>query len=180
MLINRSALLGGLLCLLAAVCSPAADTPVTPSSPPTAIDQAALEKQLAKTLTGAVFAGNYSVAGQSIDKPPHMEKYTVSRATKLKGDFWLLEARVQYGKKDVTVPMTLEIKWAGDTPVITLTDLAIPPLGTFTSRVMIYGDRYAGTWQHDQNGGHLWGRIERAAAETPDASKAKPNAGAPK
>jgi len=53
----------------------------------------------------------------------------------------------------------LQVKWAGDTPVITLTNLTIPGLGTFTSRVMIYGDRYAGTWQHDKTGGHLWGKI---------------------
>ena len=67
--------------------------------------------------------------------------------------------------KDVTVPIPLEIKWAGDTPVITLTDLAIPSLGTFTARVVIYDGRYAGTWQHGQVGGHLFGRIEKAPPE---------------
>jgi hypothetical protein len=68
---------------------------------------------------------------------------------------------VKYGDKDVTVPIPLEIKWAGDTPVITLTDLAIPGLGTFTARVLIYDDRYAGTWQHGKVGGSLFGKIEK-------------------
>jgi hypothetical protein len=58
--------------------------------------------------------------------------------------------------------MTLPIAWAGDTPMISMTDLAIPGLGTFTCRVFFYGDRYAGTWQHGKVGGHMWGMIERA------------------
>jgi hypothetical protein len=49
----------------------------------------------------------------------------------------------------------------GDTPIIPMTDMAVPGLGTFTARVMFYRGRYAGTWQHDTVGGHLWGIIER-------------------
>jgi hypothetical protein len=40
-------------------------------------------------------------------------------------------------------------------------DFAIPTLGTFTARVFFYGNRYAGTWQHDKVGGHMFGRIEK-------------------
>jgi hypothetical protein len=58
--------------------------------------------------------------------------------------------------------MPLEIKWAGDTPIITLTNMAIPGLGTFTARVLIYDNRYAGTWQHGPVGGNLFGKIEKA------------------
>lgn len=65
--------------------------------------------------------------------------------------------------------MPLEIKWAGDTPVITLTDLAIPGLGTFTARVVIYDNKYAGTWQHGQVGGSLFGRIEKVQQEKAEA-----------
>jgi hypothetical protein len=39
---------------------------------------------------------------------------------------------------------------------------------------MVYGDRYAGTWQHDKFGGHMWGMIERtppAASSTPAKPK---------
>jgi hypothetical protein len=85
------------------------------------------------------------------------------------GDVWLIKARVKYGDKDVTVPMPLEIKWAGDTPIITLTDFTIPGLGTFTSRVVIYENRYAGTWQHGQVGGHLFGRLEKVKDEKAEA-----------
>ena len=147
----------------------AADQPksASPASGPAvnapAIDQAELEKKFAESLSGVVFSGSYSVTTSGEEKPPQMEKYTIQRVSKVKDrdDYWLFAARIQYGKNDLTIPLTLQVKWAGDTPVITLTNLTIPGLGTFTSRVMIYGDRYAGTWQHDKTGGHLWGKIEK-------------------
>jgi hypothetical protein len=127
------------------------------------IDQAALDKKFAESLSGVVFAGNYSVTSGGKETPAAMEKYTIARVSKVKEktDLWLFETRIQYGKTDLPVPLILQVKWAGDTPVITLTELTIPALGTFTSRVMIYGERYAGTWQHGKTGGHLWGRIEK-------------------
>jgi hypothetical protein len=69
------------------------------------------------------------------------------------------------------------VKWAGDTPVITLTDMTIPGLGTYTARVMVYRDHYAGYWSAGDHGGQMWGRIERDAADSDDAPKAP---GAPK
>jgi hypothetical protein len=53
----------------------------------------------------------------------------------------------------------VEVKWAGKTPVITLDNVTIPGLGTFSSRVVIDGPLYAGTWQHDAVGGHMFGKI---------------------
>lgn len=124
-----------------------------------------LDKMFTEKMSGVVFAGHYSVTSNGDEKPPQMEKYTISKVVKMKDDYWLFTARVQYGKNDVTVPMVLLVKWAGDTPVISLTDLTIPGLGTFTSRVVLYGDLYAGTWQHGAAGGHLWGRLEKVKAD---------------
>ena len=50
-----------------------------------------------------------------------------------------------------------------------MTDLAIPNLGTFTARVVIYDGRYAGTWQHGKVGGNLFGRIEKLNGENAEA-----------
>ena len=128
-----------------------------------------LIKKLETDLSGVKLIGCFTVAGKE-DQSPKPEEYTITSAIKLpEGDMWLLNSRIKYGNKDATVPIPLEIKWAGDTPIITLTDLAIPGLGTFTSRVIIYDDRYAGTWQHGKVGGHLFGRIEKVTAEKPDA-----------
>jgi len=87
------------------------------------------------------------------------EKYVIDKATKLAGDTWLFQAHIQYGDHAVLVPLPVQIKWAGDTPVITLTDLAIPGLGTYTARVLLYADQYAGTWSSKGHGGQLFGKI---------------------
>lgn len=120
-----------------------------------------LIQKLQRDLTGVKLVGRFTVTGKE-NGNPRPEEYTISRATKLpEGDTWLIQARIKYGDKDVTVPVPVEIKWAGDTPVITLTNLTLPGLGTFTSRVVIYEGRYAGTWQHGEVGGHLFGTIEK-------------------
>lgn len=155
------------ICLLSFVClvfGPYAvgQEPKRPSEqPPETVDRQALEQQFQEMLTDAVLVGSFTVAGQENEKPPQEEKYTISRVTKLQGDLWLFAVRIQYGGQDVTVPLPLQVKWAGDTPVISVTDVTIPALGTFTARVMFYRGRYAGTWQHGDVGGHLWGRIEK-------------------
>jgi hypothetical protein len=124
-----------------------------------------LIKKLEGDLTNVKLSGRFTVAGRE-DQSPKAEEYTITRAIKLPdGDLWMITARIKYGDKDTTVPMPLEIKWAGDTPIISLTNLAIPGLGTFTSRVVIYDNQYAGTWQHGKVGGHLFGRIEKIRAE---------------
>jgi hypothetical protein len=142
-----------------------AQEPAKPGTP----SRDELIKKLEADLSGAKLIGRFTVTGRE-DQSPKPEEYTITSAVKLpEGDMWLLQSRVKYGNKDVTLPIPLEIKWAGDTPVITLTDLAIPGLGTFTSRVVIYGDRYAGTWQHGKVGGHLYGRIEKVPAENTES-----------
>ncbi len=139
-------------------------------------DQAALEKKFAESLSGVVFSGSYSITTVGEEKPAQMEKYTIARVSKAADteDYWLFTTRIQFGNTDAEFPLKLQVKWAGDTPVITLTNLNIPGLGTFTSRVMIYGERYAGTWQHGKIGGHLWGKIEKIEKPAkPEESKAK-------
>jgi hypothetical protein len=95
------------------------------------------------------------------------EEYAITGAVKLgNGDYWALTSRIRYGDVDLTVPVPVQVKWAGDTPVITVDSVKIPGLGTFSARVLLDGARYAGTWSHDEKGGHLFGVIERAAADS--------------
>ena len=49
--------------------------------------------------------------------------------------------------------------------MITLTDFTVPGLGTFSARVVIYRNKYAGTWSHGEVGGHLFGTIEKNAED---------------
>jgi hypothetical protein len=89
------------------------------------------------------------------------EKYVIEKVSKLAGDTWLFHARLQYGNRDLPVPVPVVIKWAGDTPVITLTDVAVPGMGTFTARILLYRDQYAGTWSAKDHGGTMFGKIVR-------------------
>src|SRR5688572_14523596 len=82
--------------------------------------QQELIKKLETDLTNVKLIGKFTVSGKE-DREPKTEEYTITSAIKLpEGDVWLLKARIKYGDKDVTVPIPLEIKWAGDTPIITL------------------------------------------------------------
>lgn len=140
----------------------AADPPQSaPKAAQNGQDRAALEKAFAEKMTGATLVGRFTVAGKD-NVEPKPERYELGAVTKLEGDKWLFTARINYGDTDVNLPIPLTVVWAGDTPIITLTNETIPGLGTFTVRVMFHGDRYAGTWQHDQLGGHLFGTIQPA------------------
>jgi len=115
----------------------------------------ALEKQFQDSLSGVTLVGNFTTGGTELRE----EKYTIEKVSKLGGEVWLFHARIQYGSHDVTLPLPLTVKWAGDTPIITLTDLSIPKLGTYTARVMIYRGQYSGYWSGKDHGGHLFGKI---------------------
>jgi hypothetical protein len=122
-------------------------------------------EQFRKTLTGAKLVGQFTVVGESKSELTS-EEYHIHEVSKMEeGDYWMFKARIKYGGRDVTVPMPLEVKWAENTPVITLDEVDIPLLGTFSARVVIDGDRYAGTWSHGDVGGHLFGRILPEQAE---------------
>ena len=126
------------------------------------------EQAFATLLTGADLVGSFTVDGQT--GTPKQDRYSITKATKLKGNQWALFARIKYNEVDITVPVGVNVDWAGKTPVLSVTDLKIPGLGSeFGSCILFEGDRYAGTWHHGKVGGHMWGRIER----TPEAKPAE-------
>ena len=128
--------------------------------------QAALFKQFEKTLTNAEMSGQFTLVGK--EAPPIKESYTIHSVKKMsQGDYWVFTARIKYGKKDITLPMPLQVKWAGNKPVIYLDNVTIPGLGTFSSYTVIDGDKYAGTWQHGDVGGHMFGTITPAKTKAP-------------
>jgi hypothetical protein len=146
-----------------AVPSPTAAADTTAPAETTAGDPELIAK-LEKYLSGATLKGRYTVLGRNV--PPAEEEYTIQSAKKLpEGDLWLLEARIKYGKWDLTVPLTLSIKWAEKTPVITVEKLTIPAMGTFSARVLFNNEMYSGTWSHDDVKGQLFGQVIPAQPE---------------
>jgi hypothetical protein len=127
------------------------------------VDSASLsdrERQFTERMSGVSLVGRFTVDGRE-DRPASPERYDISSVQKVGDDQWRFNARMRYGSIDVNLPVTVTMRWIGDTPMITITDFTIPSLGTFTSRVIFHGNRYAGTWQHDRVGGIMFGHIEK-------------------
>ena len=122
------------------------------------------EQRLATYLSGAKFVGNFTIDGKDVGSKA--EEYTISKCEKLPTpDMYRMTARIKYGETDSEVPLDIKILWSGRTPVITLDSFWIPGMGTFGARVLIHSDRYAGTWQHDAVGGHMFGKIVKDESE---------------
>ena len=129
---------------------------------PTAEQVADLEKLMNR----ATMVGHFTVTGEDAGGGKLTEeRYELGEVKRLESGDWLIQSRIRYGDHDVTIPLTLPIRWAGDTPVICVDDMLIPGLGTFTARVMIYRGHYAGFWTGEDHGGHLFGVIEPAKSE---------------
>lgn len=120
------------------------------------------DQRFAAYMTGSKLVGRFTVLGKEDGEMPK-EEYTISKCEKLpEANLFRFTARIRYGDTDTELPMDLPVEWAGNTPVISLSNLWIPGLGTFSSRVLIHEGRYAGTWNHGEVGGHLFGVIRRA------------------
>lgn len=120
-----------------------------------------LERDFTERMRNVVLVGNFTIEGRERrDGLP--ERYEISEVTKLDGDRWRFNARVKYGSVDATLPIVVPMVWAGDTPMIMITDFAIPGLGDeFGARVVFYDNRYAGTWDHGDYGGMMYGTISQ-------------------
>lgn len=117
-----------------------------------------LERAFTENMRNVVLEGHFTVEGR--DMPTgNPERYEIERITKVSDSEWRFDTRITYASIDATLPVTVPIVWAGDTPMVSITDFTIPTLGTFTARVMFYSDRYAGSWQHGEFGGVMYGTI---------------------
>ncbi|MCC6492087.1 MAG: hypothetical protein IT424_03595 [Pirellulales bacterium] len=170
---SRPVLAASLAALAALACEFVA-APAGAAQEKAAPDLGQLVAELEKTLSHAALVGHYTVTGRDDGKLAE-ERYELGEVKHLGDERWLFQARIRYGDADVALPLTLPVRWAGDTPIICVDDLAVPGLGTYTARVMIYRDHYAGFWTAADHGGHLFGVIERskddASGDNADRSK---------
>lgn len=147
--------------------------PKAPEQEKSAPTQEELEKQFAETLSGATLVGRFTVVQDGQEQPFKEDRYTLGKVFKLPNGLWQFETRIQYGNHDVKLPLALNVKWAGDTPMISMTDIAVPGLGTFTARVLFYRGQYAGTWSGKDHGGHMFGKIEKSGEKAADKDSTK-------
>ena len=119
-----------------------------------------LEREFTEQMRNVVLVGHFTIEGQERrDGLP--ERYEISEVTKLEGDRWRFDVHLTYGSVDATLPVVVPMVWAAETPMVSITDFAIPGLGDeFGARVVFYDNRYAGTWDHGEYGGLMYGTIE--------------------
>jgi hypothetical protein len=158
-------------CILAAVCGLMVVEPTVPvvaQDPPPANKTGAKPPvaEFEKYLSNSTLTGVFTIDGRPLNKLEE-ERYEIKSAKKVDGEenLWEITTRIKYGDKDLTVPVFVNIEWVGRTPMIVLDNIAIPGLGTFSARVVFHDRKYAGTWKHDNVGGHLFGRVEPADAK---------------
>ena len=119
-------------------------------------------EEFEKYLSGSVLVGVFSVDGQPLAKL-NEERYEIKKARKIEdgSSLWEITTRIKYGDKDLVIPVEINVEWIGKTPVMVMDSVPLPGLGTFSARVVFHDKKYAGTWKHDENGGHLFGRVDR-------------------
>ena len=124
-----------------------------------------LEEKFMAQMDKATMKGFWRLIKETQLSPAKEETYNIRSARKVKDNTWLINSRMRFGKTDVTVPIPVTVVWAGDTPVISITELPIPGVGTYTARVLIYENTYAGTWSGPGYGGLLSGVIVKEETE---------------
>ena len=167
-----------LIVLVGSICIARADEKATSSNGKNAADehQAKLESALSKMLSGATLEGSFTSSGPGSDPAKlSREKYTLGEVKKITDDVWQFPARIEYGGKDITLPIPLPIRWAGDTPVVVVDQVDLPGFGSVSARVMFFDGHYAGYWKHGEHSGNLFGEIhsakEKANASSPTETR---------
>ena len=146
--------------LLAATVLSAQETkPAAPPTPPKPT-QEQLEAKFKATMTKATLSGRWRGITDAKLTPEKEDKYPIVSVNKLGGVAWIIHTRIQYGEKDFTMPLPIQVKWAGDTPVITVDGMTMPGGKTaYSARVLVYDKTYAGTWSGGDHAGLMNGVI---------------------
>lgn len=150
--------------------------PVAPATKP-ALTQDELEAKFIATMNKATMLGRWCLVQDGKLTPEREEKYTIIGAKKIEGDSWMIGTKMNYGGREMIMPLPIKLKWAGDTPVITVDNMKIPGGGTYSARVLVYDHTYAGTWSGGGKLGLLSGMItnEKETNATSTVSEPKGN-----
>jgi hypothetical protein len=130
-----------------------------------AVDPASLtdmERQFTERMKGVTLKGSFTVDGRT--GAPREDGYDIQSVEKVGDDLWRFNASMTCCGVNGVIPIVIPMRFVGDTAMIMMTDTSLPGIGAFTVRLIFYGDRYAGSWQHGKVGGLMSGRIEKQSA----------------
>jgi len=124
-----------------------------------------LEAKFKATMTDVVMSGRWVSVKNGVLGAEKEDKYAIVSVEKVSGSAWVINARL----RNVVMPIPVKVIWAGDTAVIIVDNLQIPGAGayggaSYSARVMIYENSYAGSWSGGDHGGLLSGLITKSAS----------------
>ena len=97
----------------------------------------------------------------------YQDTYSIQSATRKGKEQWTINVLVEVLGRNVAVPIPVRLSWAGETPVVTLEKVSVPGLGSYSARVLLYENTYAGVWSANGRAGMLHGTIQKPAATRP-------------
>lgn len=116
----------------------------------------AVEKQFQESMSSVSLKGFFTAG----DDPETKEDgYKIGKITKIGEDLWSFEASIEHNGRSFKAVVKVPVKWAGDTPVLTLSNYLIKGHGVYSARILIHGGMYAGTWGSQSHGGKMFGKI---------------------
>jgi hypothetical protein len=125
-----------------------------------------LEAEFSAMLQNATLKGSWVPIRQGATGEEKNDAYQVVRATRIEGDRWEIVSKAKHQGKEIEYPIPVMVKWAGDTAVMILDEVATGGGKTYSARVMFHTNRYAGSWWgKGQPGGLLSGAITQAKEE---------------
>ena len=132
----------------------------TPDKSRAAATPEQLETTFKAMLTKATMSGRWCSVKDGKLGPEKEEAYSIVSANKVSGHKWMIHTRIKVNEKEMVVPVPVEVKWAGDTAVLSVDKLQYPPGGgTYSARILFYDHTYAGTWSGGDHGGLMSGVI---------------------
>jgi hypothetical protein len=137
--------------------------------------QEELEASFKTLLTKATLSGRWSpINNAQLGAEKKDNKYSIVSATKISGDQWVIRARMHYGQNEMVVPVPVQVKWSGDTPVIIVNNFSVGGNQSYTARVLFFEDSYAGSWMGSGGyGGLLYGSITHETDSAPKPNEPK-------
>lgn len=144
---------------------PAQETGDQSAREPSSAPSAEAEEKFRASLTNATLEGRWCPVGGDGLGSDRDEKYEIQSVERVSGDNWLITAKMRYRQVELTLPFPVQVKWAGDTPVLVVDNVGIPGGNKYSARVMIYNGTYSGTWTGGEHGGLLHGVVKRREAE---------------
>ena len=125
-----------------------------------------LHKAFSEMLTDATFKGTWAPIAGGVLGDEKDDGYKIVSVSKKKGHIWEFITRMKIRGTEIDFPMPIEVRFAGDTAVLILNNVPVGEGKTYSARVMIHNDVYAGSWWGiGGKGGTISGTISRGDGE---------------